>query len=296
MDYTTLIAGKGVAGSLLNWVPYTKLDQVTIVDEMQALLWGTLRVREMMTEYFFRIPAGNSEIVLPARFLDPIGEIWCPTLNTEFQHRDESVVKRRRTYTTTSGNLGASPFTTTNLSASVSVNLAGHGFNQGGVFTIAGATAVNGITPNGTFPITSITDVNNFVVDTTVLGTTASGAGSGGGSGATYSCDNLVQAFPRSWAIWNETIKFDGAFTQDCSCHLIYYQSLAKLSGTNTTNFLTNRYPQLVRTACQAAAADFMRDTEEYNKLVQRLTALASSIMVENEGFRRGSIIDVEIP
>jgi hypothetical protein len=39
------------------------------------------------------------------------------------------------------------------------------------------------------------------------------------------------------------------------------------------TNFITNRYPQLLRVACMAAA-DFMKDTEEYNKQFQRLVQM----------------------
>lgn len=296
MNWTSLTAAKGVSGSIANWVAYTKIDTNPVVDEAQALIFETLRVREMMTQYVFRLATGGSEIALPAYFLDPIGRIFSPTLNMSIPHKDQSEVTRDRTYTTTNGNLGASPFTTTSGSTKVSVALTGHNFNQGSIFTIAAATAVNGITPNGTFPVVTITDANNFVVETSVLGQTASGSGSGGGSVATYVCDNLIAIPVQNWAIWDKSIKFDGATNADMTGVLNFYKSFPLLSSTNQTNFLTNRYPNLMRKACVTAAADFMDDTEAKQGHMTELVALIQRINVENEGYLRGAEIDALTP
>ena len=51
MSYTTLIGAKGVSGSIMNWVSYTKLDVATVVDEAQSLLFQLLRVRESRASY-----------------------------------------------------------------------------------------------------------------------------------------------------------------------------------------------------------------------------------------------------
>lgn len=297
MSYTSLTAAKGVSGSIANWVAYTKLDIPVIVDEAQALLYEMLRCREMMTEYVFDMPTGYSETPLPAGFLDPIGRIYSPTINSSFPQKEQSRIRARRSYNTLTGDFLTDPFTTTNGSALVSVALAGHGFNQGGDITISGANAVNGITPNGTFPIVSIPDPNDFVIDTSVLGNVASGAGSGGGAAAIYSCDNLVAVYFNEWAIWDEKIKFDGAAQQDLKMQLAYYRSLPLLSSANQTNFLTTRYPNALRAACQAAAADFMKDTPEFQRIVQMsLTPLIQRINAENEGYLRGSEIMTETP
>lgn len=295
MTYTSLVANKGISGSIANWVSYSRLDLPPIIDEAQALLYAVLRVREMLTEYVFRVPSGNSEAALPARFLDPIGAIHVPTQNTEIRHRDHGLLLKARSYTTTSGTLGAAPLTTTNGSSSVSVAQTSHGFNQNGIYTISGSTAVGGLTLNSTFPITSITDADHFVIDASLVGTASSGA-TGGGSAVAYSCDNLIQTSPQIWAIWNEKMKFDGAFTDDSSCQLQYYQSLPLLSSSNPTNFLTDRYPHLMRTACVASAADFMKDDTEYQKGMTRLAALATRINVENDGYLRGAEIYTETP
>jgi len=296
MTYNSLVAPKGTSGSIANWVSYTLLDLPPIVDESQALISSILRCREMMTELSFSMGIGSSYIALPARFLDPIGRIQGTSFNIQFAHKDSNFVQQNRVYTETSGTLGTDPFTTTSGSDLVTVTLANHGFSQDSVFNTSGATAFNGTTLNGTFPIVGITDANNFVIDTAILGTTPSGSGSGGGTVVAYLCDNLIAGIAKWWSIWNEQIKFDQAFTQQTLCKLQYYQSLPLLSSTNQSNFLTNRYPQLMRVATTTAAADFMKDDAEYQKGMARLQAIVQRISVENDMSMRGMEIESDTP
>jgi hypothetical protein len=299
MTYATLTGAKGATGAILTWVNYSKLsiDVGTIVDEAQALLYGLgLRTREMRTEFNFSIPVGGSLIALPSRFLDPIGRIFMTSVNSWVRHKDQSFIKENRNYQETSGTLNTNPFATTNNSTVVTVNLPGHGFNQDSVFNTSGATAFNGVTINGTFPITAIVDANDFTIDITILGATPNAGGSGGGAAVAYLCDNLVPGFPNWFGIWNETIYFDTAFLQQTLCKLHYYQSLPLLSASNQTNFLTNRYPQLLRRACLAQAADWMKDTEEYQKHVTALSGLIEQISIENDMSMRGMEHDTDTP
>lgn len=296
MDYTTLIAAKGTAGSLANWVNYTKLDTATILDEAQALIYTQLRAREMRTQRIYDLASGAAHIALPSDFLDPIGDIRLATLNYSAKQKDPSFIRLARTYDTNSGSLGANPFTTTNASTTVTVALTGHGLVQDSIFTVAGAAAFNGVTINGAFPVTAIVDANDFTIDITSLGTVPNASSSGGGAAATYSADILVQGTPMWWGIWDEAISFDQAFYQETSAILHYYRSLPLLSASNATNFLTKRYPALLRTACQTAAADFMKDDTEYQKCGQRLAALFQSINAENDGANRGMEIYFDNP
>jgi hypothetical protein len=288
MTWDSLTAAKNVSGSLANWVSYTLLDIPPIVDEAQSLLYASLRCREMMSAFYFTLSTGQVWVPLPTGFLDPIGRIMLPTITQSVIRRDQNTIMTRRTYSENSGTLGTNPFTTATGSAIVAVNLPSHGFNQGSPFNIQGATAVNNITPNGTFPIVSIIDANNFNIDTTVLGQIPNASGAGGGSAVNYVVDNLVAGPPREWAIWDEAIQFDVAAAQQYQGHLGYFRSLPLLSHTNPSNFLTNRYPQLVRKACQVAAADFMEDDAAYQKGVPVLEAMIASVNVENEGQYRG--------
>jgi hypothetical protein len=297
MSYTSLTGTKGTSGALATWVDYTKLDVPVIVDEAQALLWGLgLRCREMKTDLTFAVPVGGSYIALPTGFLDPIGRIYQTSFNKTIRHKDQNYLQRMRNYSETSGTLGASPFTTVNGSNAVTVALANHGFNQDSVFNTSGATAFNGVTIAGTFPITAIVDTNDFTIDITSLGTTPNAGGSGGGSAVAYVCDNLVAGMPEWYGIWNETIYFDAAMTQVSLCKLQYYKTPTILSVTNQTNFLTNRYPQILRTACQTSAADFMKDEIEYQKGLTRLQAMIQQVSTENDMSMRGMELEPEIP
>ena len=298
MTYTSLTAAKGTSGAIATWTNYTKLDIPVIVDEAQALLYGEgrLRCREMQTDMVFTMPVNAGYQPLPARFLDPIGRIKVASFNNYIAHKDENYVEARRTYNETTGTLLSNPFTTASGSNTVSVALANHGFAQDSIFYTTGATAFNGVTIAGTFPITGITDTNDFTIDISILGTTPTGTGAGGSASATYICDTLVVGTPKYFAIWNEQIKFDQAFFQTSLCRLQYYQSLPLLSATNLTNFLTNRYPGLMRVACMAAAADFMKDGTEYQKQFGRLQSMIENISNENDMQYRGMEHETDTP
>jgi len=298
MTYASLTGPKGASGSIATWVNYSKIDLPPLVDEAQTMLYGLpmFRTREMLTSVQFTMAPGYALFPLPPRFLDPIGRLMSGTTNSPFIHKDAGYVKDNRNFTETSGILGTNPFTTTAGSNTVAVNLSQHGFNQGGMFYTTGATLFNGVTIVGTFPISSLIDANDFNIDISTLGTTPTGFGSGGGSAVNYTCDNLVSGFPVFWAIWDENIQFDAGFQQQYILRMNYYQSLPLLSSTNQTNFLTNRYPHLMRTACVTAAADFMKDDAEYQKGMARLTQLIEVGTMENDMQYRGLELDTETP
>lgn len=294
MTWTSLTSPKGTSGSIMNWVNYSKLDINPVVDEAQALLYATLRTREMMSKYNFNIALNSSYIPLPANFLDPIGRIIVPTLNVDIAHKDANYLMRARNFQENTGTLGTNALTTTSGSTQIEVNLPNHGFVTESVFNLSGATSFNGVNPNGTFDVVSIVDVNNFMIDTLTQSATLSGAG--GGAAMVYIVDVLTGQFPEFYAIWDEQLHFDGAFTQSANCQLLYYKSLPLLSASNQSNFLTNRYPQLMRTACQTAAADFMKDDPEYTKCLQRLVGMVQQVSVDNDGQYRGIEVDAYTP
>lgn len=303
MNYTSLTAAKGTSGAIATWVNYTKLDIPVIVDEAQSLIYseGRLRTREMLTDIPFTMPQWSSYFALPSTFLEPVGDIATTSFNNKIKHKDAGYINACRNYDETSGTLGTNPFTTTANSNTVSVFLEDHGFTQDSPFYVAGAVAFNGVTINGTFPINGITDANDFTIDITSLGTTPTASGAGGGSAVTYICDQLTYGTPYFYGIWSDAsgngyLKFDQAFFQTTLCRLQYYQSLPLLSSTNQTNFLTNRYPKLMRTACMAAAAEFMKDDTEYQKWLARLQSAVESISVENDMQYRGMDLSPEIP
>jgi hypothetical protein len=292
MSYTSLVGDKNTAGSIARWVNYSKLDADQILQEAQSLIYSMLRIREMRAAFNFNMAPGTALIALPARFLDPIGRISMLGTGAQAEQRYPNFIQRRRTYTETSGTLGPNPFTTASGLSAVTVNLANHGLAQGSVFFTAGAAAFNGVTIAGTFDVVAIVDANNFTIDIGPLGATASASGAGGGAGVTYIADNLVQGTPIHWGIWDETIFFDVAFAQSTNCNLQYFQSLPILSAANPVNFLTSRYPHLLRKACTAQAWDFLRNDAEYQKDVAALVSLIEQANAESDFIYRGATFD----
>ncbi len=294
MSYTSLVASKGTTGSLANWVNYTKLDLPAVLDEAQSLLFQLLRVREMRTEWTFGMAVGASEIALPARFLDPIGRLRDIKNSYDIKHKIETDVATARSYDTSlSGDFGADPFTTTSGSSLVAVESTAHTLTQGSTITIAEADAVGGLDLNGTFPITTITDADNFVIDTD---TEASSSATGGGAVAEFTANKLIAASPTRWGIFDEKLKLDCALDTASQYKLLYYRSPKPLSSSVLTNWLTVRYPKLLRVACMAAAADYMKDSTEYQKHLSALTTLVGSTAAENDLQYRGAEFGTDTP
>lgn len=100
------------------------------------------------------------------------------------------------------GALGANPFTTTLGSASVIVHHVANGRNVGDTAIFSGATTFNGVTMNGPFVVVTVIDGNNYTV--TAL-TTASGNGAGGGGAVTFQYEIPVGtelgAYGQGWGV-----------------------------------------------------------------------------------------------
>lgn len=78
----------------------------------------------------------------------------------------------------------SNPFSTTSGSTTVSVAHADHGRGQGDYVEFDGATAVGGITIDGTYQVVSVPDGDNYTI--THASAASSTAGPGGGTGVTY--------------------------------------------------------------------------------------------------------------
>ena len=129
--------------------------------------------------------------------------------------------------------LASNPLTVFNGSPTVTVAHTAHGIPNGTSVIFAGATAVGGITPNGTFAIT-VVDVNSYTYTFTsnatlgavgggsgvivtpqmalpagnVNGTGGAGYGTGTWSTGTYSSPSTVDYFPRTWSMgpWGQNL------------------------------------------------------------------------------------------
>jgi len=295
MSYNTLVAPKGAAGSIANWVGYGKIDITTVLDEAQSIIFQSLRVREMRKLFTFGMAIGQSSIALPTGFLDPIGRI-IDTRGLKYSHRIESEIVERRSFQAASGGALPNNASTTGAVSSqlVTVNIPLHGLTQGSNATFAGVTAVDGLTLNGTFPVVSVPDVNTIVIDAGAEPT--AGSVTGGGAAGTWTANVLIASGPRIWSIFDEAIQWDAAAVTAFQGQLLYFKSPPLLSAVNPTNFLTNRYPRLIREATNAAAASFMKDDNEEQKALQKLSALIDSTNAESDLIYRGADFGTETP
>lgn len=301
MNYTSLIAAKGVTGSIANWVGYNRLDLPAVLDEAQSLIYEVLRVREMRTAFNFAVTPGQSSFALPFRFLDPFGKIYDSTNGCTYDHVIESSILQKRSYDPSlSGTFGTDPFATTSASAVITATKTAHNLTQDSSITIPNAPALNGLSMSGTFNVSSVPTANTFtfsVADVQAAdGTTANATGTGGGAGVTYTANQLVSGFPTCWSIWAERLHFDTAFDVAAACKLLYYRRPELLSATNLTNFLTDRHPKLVRVATTAAAAEFMKDDNEYQKGLAALNNLISTIAEKDDLQYRGASFGTDTP
>lgn len=67
---------------------------------------------------------------------------------------------------------------------------------------------------------------------------------------------------------------FDCKSDDDHDYRLIYFKRPAALAGGNLTNFLTNRYPKLLRTACLMSGFEYYQKPEQEQKYEKRLDKL----------------------
>src|SRR4051812_246682 len=103
MDFTSLTADKSTSGSIRRWVNHADVDADAVLEDAQALIFQTLRVREMRTVFTdLALVIGDSSKALPAGFLDPI-RLVDKTNNIKLRLRTEEWMEDFREYD--SGNL-----------------------------------------------------------------------------------------------------------------------------------------------------------------------------------------------
>lgn len=208
MDFPTLIADKTTDGSIRRWVNHADLDAVAVLEDAQALIFQTLRVREMRTVFTdLTMAIGNSSKALPDGFLDPI-RLSDKTNNLRMRLRTETWIEDRREYDSSAA---------------------------------------------------------------------------------------LLTGTPRNFAIYGEALQFELAYDAAATLHLVAFAAPAVLSLTNTTNFLTKRYPHLLRAACTARAYAFRNNDERAGAEMQNLAAFITATNMESDLTYRGVEIENEV-
>jgi hypothetical protein len=107
---------------------------------------------------------------------------------------------------------------------------------------------------------------------------------------------NLIAGQPIAFAIFGEALNFDAAFVAGgMTLQLMCYKSLPLLSVASPSNFLTSRYPHLLRRACLMLVADFMADDQAYARNLAKLEADIETVNAENQLIDSGVELDTHL-
>ena len=102
---------------------------------------------------------------------------------------------------------------------------------------------------------------------------------------------NWEQAEPSYYAIWDERVQFNFAMDAARSFRLIYFEQPLALSASNETNFLTTRYPHLLRSACEKYAYQFLKQYDAAAQAEGRFMSAMERIAMNDDLSRRGMVL-----
>lgn len=97
----------------------------------------------------------------------------------------------------------------------------------------------------------------------------------------------LYEGEPCKWTIIGTTAYVDVTCDAAFPGVLLYYGLPTALSASNETNFLTTRYPSLLRYACMAKAYEHLKDSNRAKEYMQLTLAALGSAMATNDLYRR---------
>lgn len=98
----------------------------------------------------------------------------------------------------------------------------------------------------------------------------------------------VLEGTPIAFTVIGSQIVFDVKLSEAFGGKLLYYKLPASLSAGNPTNFLTSRYPTLLRRACLVYAYEHMKDENRSNDYLKKVMMDAEEISRQDELFRRG--------
>lgn len=292
MTYASLTGNKSTAGSIKRDVNYEQLDPEQIVEEAESLIYDTLRVREMRATWTFAMAIGAYQIALVDNFLDPIGRLR-DSSNFRYIQRSEDELLKSRVWSQSTGSLGTDPFSVASGDETVTVTHTSHGLEVGDVVKFEGATAGGGITVDGAYVVATVTDANTYTIEHSDSAT--SDDSTTGGSAVTYTYETLDDGQPTFWSIMDEMVQFDIRFDENRMLYLPYYKQPAALSASGT-NFLTSRYPHILRTATRVRAHTWMKNWAGVNAEMGILTGAIASANARADLSYRGGDYDQELP
>lgn len=94
---------------------------------------------------------------------------------------------------------------------------------------------------------------------------------------------NFTRGWPGMFSVFDELLQFDCVADRAYPLVMSYWRQPAPLAGDNQTNFLTDRYPRLLRVACLRAAAEFMESMDKFNSYDAQMTRMLAEIDIMDD-------------
>lgn len=102
----------------------------------------------------------------------------------------------------------------------------------------------------------------------------------------------LPEGLPTYWTDFDSLIQLNTVADQAYTAKMVFFKKPDALSSSNTTNWLTDRYPTLLRRACLMFAAEFRKEYDTYDRSEARALQSISEIKVESDNAMRGIELD----
>jgi hypothetical protein len=102
----------------------------------------------------------------------------------------------------------------------------------------------------------------------------------------------MPEGVPTFWCDFGGSMQLSTKADHAYTAKLVFYKRPEALSGSNETNFLTTRYPTLLRRACGMFAAEARKEYDTYDRMEVRAIQAVADIMKENDLAMRGIELD----
>ena len=103
----------------------------------------------------------------------------------------------------------------------------------------------------------------------------------------------LPEGIPTVWTDHDTLIQLNTRADQAYTAKMVHYKTPTALSGSNLTNWLTDKYPTLVRRACLMFAYEARKELEMMNAEEARALQQIQEINVESDLALRGMEMDM---
>jgi hypothetical protein len=96
---------------------------------------------------------------------------------------------------------------------------------------------------------------------------------------------------PTRYAIFTQKFQFELQADEDLTADFIYYAIPEALSGSNLTNFLTRRFPALLRATCEAYGYEDRKRLDEAKAQFSKASALLEEANATYDRERAGQVL-----